>query len=439
MRHSLTLPAGLIVLILAAAEARAQDAGQEKYVTKEEYDKLKKDLEAMKAQIQDLKKKGASEQELQQQIDELEKELKATKAQVQDQKPGETRFLLTGYGFAGFTATEREASTFSAGFNPIFLWRPMDRILFEAELEIELEDTDTHVGLEYAQLSYLLNDYVTIGAGRFLTPFGTFDERLHPKWINKLPDRPLAFDDGGLSPEATIGLEIRGGIPIEPIRMNYAIYVGNSPRLETDITGAIDDVGKLFDDNFSGLTHRKSVGGRLGFLPIPELEIGYSILFGRVGDQGDSLSNHVNALLQGVDLSYVRETDLIKGTVMVFGQWAWSHVDRATYIDPTGVTPPVTPFSNRRQGGYLQISYRPSKIDVDILKNFELVARYDVLNQPREAPTSVDDRRWTLGLDYWVTASMVVKVAYQWDKRDDPADPSNRNVHAFMAQIALGF
>jgi hypothetical protein len=75
---------------------------------------------------------------------------------------------------------------------------------------------------------------------------------------------------------------------------------------------------------------------------------------------------------------------------------------------------------------------------VAFLKNLEAVVRFDVLNRPHQALDPVDDRRWTLGLDYWMTPSAVVKLAYEWDKRSDPTAPA---VHAngVLLQFAMGF
>jgi hypothetical protein len=72
-----------VYLVFGASPTLAQDAAQDdgKYVTREEYEKLKKDLEALKV-AQDKKK---NDQELQEQIDELEKELKAVKADERDE------------------------------------------------------------------------------------------------------------------------------------------------------------------------------------------------------------------------------------------------------------------------------------------------------------------------------------------------------------------
>ncbi len=417
----------------AWAQENPQDGG--KAVTREEYEKLKKDLEALKARQTDPKVEKSGVQDLQEQMDELEKELKAVKEKANGARPGETKFLVTGYGFAGFTLREREPSTFSAGVSPIFLWRPADRIFFEAEIELELEDTETELKLEYADLNYVLTDELTIRAGRFLAPFGTFADRLHPKWINKLPDNPFAFDEaGGISPFSVLGVEARGAVALGGTKITYAAYLANSLRLITDDPA---DAGKLADDKFSDDVRRKIVGGRLGFYPFPELEVGYSLLFGRVGPSGTEFSD-VDAFLQAVDVTYVREADLIQGTVTILGQWAWSRVDRTTY-DSTGALlfGPIT-FENRRQGGYLQCAYRPSKLDWEWIRNCELIVRYDLLNNPREALDNVDLRRWTLGLDYWITPALVAKVAYEWEERKNPAG-TNEHVNAFLAQFALGF
>jgi hypothetical protein len=423
----------LLCLVLAAREATAQD--DNKYVTREEYEKLKKDLEALKTKQAKPDEKKKDDQDLQQQIDDLEKQLKSVKAQAEEAKPGWTKFVLTGFGFAGFEALSGQKSTFTAGFNPVFLWQPTDRLFFEAQLEVTLQGTSTDVALEYATLSYLVNDYVTIGAGRFLTPFGIFNERLHQAWINKLPDKPFAFDDGGIAPEGTVGIEVRGGFALgESSKLMYAAYVGNSPRLETQTTEA----GILFDDNLQDFKNPKAGGGRLGFLPIPELEIGYSVLAGRVGDNVPGLTNIANMVMHGPDLSYVRDSELLQGTLTVYGQWVWSKVSRVIY-DPTGALGfGPSNFANYRSGGFLQVSYRPSKVDFLFFKNLEAVVRYDLLNRPSQAPDGVDDRRWTVGLDYWITPSAVVKLAYEWDRKDDPARVAV-DANGVVMQFAMGF
>jgi hypothetical protein len=427
-----TLACFAIVAVLATNHAFAQEG--DKPVTRDEFERQKKDLEALKAKLAELQLKKKDDSDLQQQVDDLEKQLKSVKDQTEGQKPGWTKFVVTGFGFAGFEALRGSKSSFNAGFNPVFLWQPTDRLFFEAELELAVEGVDTSLALEYATLSYLVNDYVTIGVGRFLTPFGTFQEKFHMAWINKLPDKPFAYDDGGITPEGTVGVEVRGAVAFgESSKMNYAVYAGNSPRLETGTTEA----GILFDDNFTDTKDSKSAGARLGFFFIPELEIGYSILTGKVGDSGTSFGN-VKSVMHGPDLGYVQDSDMLRGTVSVFGQWTWANMTRATY-DPTGALGfgPVN-FPNHRAGGYLQASYRPSKLETPCLKNLEAILRFDVLHRPPQAPDPVDDRRWTVGLDYWISPSSVVKLAYEWDKRDDPVGVVT-NANGVVIQFAMGF
>src|SRR5579859_6445754 len=254
---------GVVVLALCAGNsALAQDG--DRPVTREEFEKQKKELEALKAKMAELQAqkkdtpdKKKADQDLQDQIDDLEKQLKAVKERGEEDKPGWTRMTLTGFGFAGFEALRGEKSSFTAGFNPIFLWKPTDQLFFEAQIELTLEGTNTGVTLEYATLYYMLNDYVTIGAGRFLTPFGGFQQWLHQAWINKLPDNPLAFDDGGITPEGTVGVVLKGAVALsDSSKLNYAAWWGNSPRLETQTTEA----GILFDDNFTDTKDPKTVG-----------------------------------------------------------------------------------------------------------------------------------------------------------------------------------
>jgi len=145
---------------------------------------------------------------------QLEQEVGSLKKIVDGLRGGSSKHLFSGYAFAGYEDRTGESGSFNAGFNPIFLWKPADRLFFEGELELELSDGETELSLEYAHLNYSLNDYVTLGAGKFLSPFGIFRERLHPAWINKLPDAPLAYGHDGIIPPTILGAQIRGGIPV---------------------------------------------------------------------------------------------------------------------------------------------------------------------------------------------------------------------------------
>lgn len=442
--------------------AMGQDVGSSPpfadYVSRAEYDKLRAEHEAMKTELEALKTTvrqmangmappvpaegpstpTATAPEGKQVVsgsppppaatEELRQEVETLKAQVKETFPGSTKFLVAGYGTSTFESKSGEDPFFDATLNAFFLWKLSDRLLFEGEVEFEFEDGDTTTNLEIAQASYLLNDYMTIGVGRFLNPMNYFVERQHMGWVNKFPDKPLAVYDG-LLPESDIGAQLRGVIPIGPTKLEYAAFIANAPDLVT----TFDDptaVGMLNFGNTANHGGHVAVGGHVGFLPIPQLEVGYGVRRSEVGPRDHA----VEAVLQSADFNYVQDSPLLKGLVNVRAQWVWSHVGHFVY-DPNsqeGFGP--FEFNNNRNGGYAQVSYRPTHIDNDVIKNFEPVVRYDRFNQ-LHTPVGFDEERWSFGLDYWLTPSAVIKAAYEVDNKNG----GFRNQNAFMLQVAVGF
>src|SRR5436309_13941620 len=446
----------LICLSFSSA-AMAQDTAPPQpssdYVSRAEYDKLKAEHEAMKQELDALKatvqqmtvaaapapakaapKKPISEGKQVVSVppeaatEELRQEVETLKLQVKETFPGTTKFLLAGYGTAGFTARSGEDPFFDAAFNAIFLWKLTDRLFFDGELEFEFEDQETTTNLEIAQASYLLNDYMTIGVGRFLNPTNFFVERQHMNWVNQLPDKPLAVYDG-LMPESELGGQLRGVIPIGPTKLEYAAFVANAPGLITE-SDDFSEIGMLDFDNDANFGGHVAMGGHLGFLPIPQIEVGYGIQRSNVGPRDRAVEN----ILQSVDFNFVTDSAFLKGLINARAQWVWSHVEHFVF-DPDGEQGfgPLT-FNNNRNGGYAQLSYRPIHIDNDIIKKFEPVVRYDRLNQ-LHTPVGFDEQRWSFGLDYWLTPSAVLKIAYELDDKNGGA----RDQDAFLMQVALGF
>jgi hypothetical protein len=342
---------------------------------------------------------------------------------------GTTKFLLAGWAEGMFEARNGQVSTFSASFNPIFLWELTPKLLFDSRLEIEPSGGGTNVNLVNAQLSYLLNDYIALGVGEFFSPSNIFVERFEPQWINKLPDRPIGVYHGVL-PNISVGAQVRGGFPIGPTRANYAFYVSNGPVLNTfDARTA----GTLDYNSYTDNNDNKAVGGRVGFLPVPGVEVGYGFETSKPGFQGTPFHD-VQALVQSVDLEVTRDSDLLKGRINLFAQYAWSHVDHAVY-DPDGSLGfgPL-PLTAKRDGGYAEVAYRPTKFDNDFLRNFEMIFRWDHLSRDPSGLGDPEETRWTLGLNYWLSPSTVVKAAYEWDQ---PNGEPNRN--ALLLQTAMGF
>src|SRR5205085_2033775 len=90
----------------------------------------------------------------------------------------------------------------------------------------------------------------------------------------------------------------------------------------------------------------------------------------------------VRALLQAADVNWRQPVHALRGNLDVRAEWVWSEVGRATY-DPSGALGfgPLT-FGNTRDGGYLQVAYRPIELENQFLRNLEFVVRWDLLNTP---------------------------------------------------------
>jgi len=129
--------------------------------------------------------------------------------------------------------------------------------------------------VDYLQLDYIANRYVTVTVGRFLTPFGVYNERLYPVWIRDLQSDPLILPISTGPSGAGTGVMLRGGFRTTPkVEVNYATYFST---LSTD----------------TPLDSDRDVGARAGiFLVGPRLEVGGSFQHLLQGDHSDAFGFH---------------------------------------------------------------------------------------------------------------------------------------------------
>jgi hypothetical protein len=334
-------------------------------------------------------------------------------------KPSKTQFMIRGYGHTGLNFMsaegEKESSYVGSAFAPIFLFKHSDRLMFEAELEFVLENNELEVGLEYADVMYVLNRNMTVRAGKFLLPFGTFMERFHPAWINRLPTRPLGFGHDGIAPASGIGVELRGAFDLGGPKLNYSLYSTNGPRLK-DGGDEPEEAGLLSFNNYEDNNQSKAFGGRIGLLPFADssTEVGFSAYSTNgVGDT-DSEYEDIGAFLYALDFSFVKQIPAIKGFIDIKGQYNNSNIDDAFYseVHEDGDEEEYT-FDNKSNSFYTQLSYRPTMASSDFLKKLELVGRYSNFNAPEGAEWEEQSDQYAFGLNYWLTWRSVVKVAYQ--------------------------
>ncbi|WJJ96432.1 porin [Algibacter luteus] len=359
-------------------------------------------------------------------------------------KPSKTQFMIRGYGHTGLNTLssdeETESSYVGSAFAPIFLFKHSDRLMFEAELEFVLEGNELEVGLEYADVMYVLNKNMTVRAGKFLLPFGTFMERLHPAWINRLPTRPLGFGHDGIAPSSGIGVELRGAFELGGPKLNYSVYSTNGPRLK-DGSEEPEEAGMLMFQNFEDNNNSKAFGGRIGLLPFADssTEIGFSTYSTSKVGASDSQYENVGAFLYAVDFAFIKQIPALKGFIDIKAQYNNSDIDDATYteVHEDGDEEEYT-FDNKSNSFYAQLSYRPTMASSDFLKKLELVGRYSNLNTPEGAEWEEESDQYAFGLNYWLTWRSVIKVAYQTTDSVGGHDGGG-TTNGFFVHWAIGF
>lgn len=354
------------------------------------------------------------------------------KATAQSQVARASKFLITGYTQLTGEFNKKEASFTNIGLTPIFLWQPHKNILIEAELELEQEGSETALELGYIDAAFFLNKYVTARVGKFISPFGIFQDRLHPWWINKLPTYPIANGeaDFAFAPTSETGVDLRGGIQLGSSKMNYSVFAGNGAQLITNPDDP-EKQGSVVYGLGEGINKKITLGGRVGFLPFSNssLEIGASYRSGKVGERSTDYQN-VGSKMYAFDLAYGKQLAFLKGFLDVKAQYNNVKVDNANYVDPddpSGLT--LYSFENKRNSYFAQGAYRPTMSQSKFLKKTELVYRYAAFNPPSGAKDLEEIRQSTYGINYWFTWRTAFKLAYQ----------SQRDANTFFAQIAVGF
>jgi hypothetical protein len=183
-----------------------------------------------------------------------------------------TPLLSGGVGF--FTNTNGGNTTYMPIMEPLLAAPIGNHVLIESRAAL-LEtfapkggnqpgyDHTHFINLTYLQGDYIASSHLTIVGGSFLTPFGTYNERLSPIWINNLQDGPLIAGIGAMGTGTGVGGELRGSaISRRKYSIDYVAYYSAQSGNEQ------------FNSD-------RSTGGRADlYLPEKRLEVGFS--YGRL-------------------------------------------------------------------------------------------------------------------------------------------------------------
>jgi hypothetical protein len=311
-----------------------------------------------------------------------------------------------------------------ADFAPIFLYRDGEKVLFEAGFDFALQNNapgspgaTTTIDLSFAQLDYLMNDYVTLVAGAMVLPLGTYSERT-AGWLNKIPDDPLPRD---LLPGAGVGAQLRGAVPLGEAGelLNYSVWGVNGPSSAdgSGNAGALDlggNVGQRSDNTVANLHGHPSGGARVGwfmpFKPHYDVELGVS---GQSGEWDDA-GSHLWSAVVGDASVHLGSSFEVKGEYI----HSWYGSDDLGEIRP--------------EGWWVQAGYKVAGLNLDLplINNIELINRYDSIHDGLGTQT----RRYTVGYIYYLSNTLLFEGDYEFVRSNDPTQKDR-----FVFQLSYGF
>jgi hypothetical protein len=220
--------------------------------------------------------------------------------------------------------------------------------------------------LEYLQLDYNANSHLTITAGRFLTPFNIFNERISPIWISKLQDAPYVAAIG-TGQGYSDGFMVRGNVvSTHNYAINYEAYFST-----------LSTINKL--------TSQRGAGYRLSaFLPKARLEVGTSF---RRTLQG----THTNS--EGVDLTW----EPYRAPLQVRGEWAHSQGGFGYWI----------------QGSYRLSQFKGESSAIGRLEPvFRMQQFFRTAAIPFDSLPTTNAQQPTFGLNYYLPHEVRLNASY---------------------------
>ncbi|HET7117029.1 MAG TPA: hypothetical protein VFI29_11090 [Hanamia sp.] len=324
-------------------------------------------------------------------------------------KPRESHLMAVGlltFGFVSnkttvtYNGSSSVSKTNSLGdadhfeFSPMFLWRHGEKFLMEFEPSFSADG----VGVNWAVVSYYATPGLILRGGYLVLPFGIYNKRLAAGWINK-----LASDPEGIADASDFGVEAEGGIQAGTAKWSYDFALSNGMQLQPD--GTTEFIG-ITDNN-----KNKLFTGRIGFLPLANssIEVGASLMTGNVGDATLKITS-ATATLWALDLNVVE--NITPFQLNVKGQYSEAKVENANYTDPNDPTHDYT-FDNHTKTGYIMGALRPMFSQNNVVKNFELAARYGNYTTPAKSLWGTKDNSLAVGLDYWMNWRTVVRFSYE--------------------------
>ena len=275
--------------------------------------------------------------------------------------------------------------------------------VFDFNLEVRYK-SETRAEIEEAWVGINSSPAFQLKLGLYLVPFGKYNTSNRP-YQTPFIQMPLA--QARLYPESwrDIGLLAAG----KSGSFSYSAYLGNGLREGEDL-----QAGQQFKDN----NKNKGTGGRIGLFLSQSFEVGLSYYRGKY-----DAANEKNLSLFGTDVSWETETFLVR-----------YEYTRADLDNEVGYS------KGKGQGHYVLLSLNFSGISP--WASYQKLTYSDPFHGPGfvagispGSGISDDQSRWAIGLVYYASANILLKVEYDFNHEGKPELKNN----VFYAQVALHF
>ncbi len=444
MKHKrkMAMCIGLALAMLPAAGLQAAPAGADYKKLEKKYEALQvqmaamaRQMTAMQKQMTEVKKEAVaratmSEKATKAEFRRLYKKVMAASRRISQLEPGNVQVLIDGDVNFQFIHKAGSASTFYADASPLIQVRVDKNIFINAGFDFYTQSGaagGAQADMGAANINYELNNYMTIGGGLISSPIGGIVGVYNPApWNRWLVDGSL---EDNLLPPNELGVWTRGGVPA-PNNLGYFTYflfVSNGPALASTAGSPYNTLN--YGNWNPAAQNGKTVGGRVSYLPIPNVEVGYSFEYARPSADGAIRTS--NSMVQAVDFNTYYVNKKIDGLVRFRGGWAWDQVGQ-------GVIPGTTAFAfgNMSDGGQIEAAYQPSMCGIKYLDRMMAALRYDYIDGPATSgfPTPGHEQRWSVGLDYWLHSNAVLKFEYEFDNLSNAQHGND----AMFVQFAVG-
>ena len=279
-----------------------------------------------------------------------------------------------------------------------------------AETLLEYEHGGDDIAMRYGIIDYEIIKPMNLRMGKFLLPIGRFNAYLSPEYANKLPDRPKCLWNIVPIVWSEVGVQLWGQFELQSNRsLNYAFYTVNGLEQSANEDGSVADGGDIRDmrkNHRDSNNNDKAYGGRIGYKPFKEFEIGVSYYTGAY-----TIDGRQNLSITDIDAEYKADKITLRGEYVK----AWQ--------ETSGI-------DLEKEGFYTEAAYR-------INRNFEPVVRYDQADLDDKSGHNM--KRGTLGLVYYPNPKLYPMFNFKISQSLIFDDGTGDRQHEFVLQCVIGF